>query len=77
MFTPHRFFWPKALGFPGSLDGKESACNAGHLGLIPGLGRSPREGNGYLFQCSCLETSTDRGAWWTTVQGHKELNMTE
>ena len=43
------------LGFPGSLDGKESACNAGDLGLIPGLGISPGEGNGNPFQYSCLE----------------------
>ena len=39
--------------------GKESACNAGDLGLIPGLGRSPREGKGYPFQYSSLEKSTD------------------
>ena len=38
------------LGSPGDSDGKESACNAGHLGLIPGLGRSPGEGNGYPLQ---------------------------
>ena len=43
------------LGFPGGLDGKESACNAGDLGLIPGLGRSPGVGKGYPLQCSCLE----------------------
>ena len=40
------------MGFPGSLAGKESACNAGHLGLIPGLGRSPGEGIGYSLQYS-------------------------
>ena len=40
-------------GFPGSPDGKESACNAGDLGLIPGLGRSPGEGNGYPPQYFC------------------------
>ena len=50
-----------------SSDSKESACNAGDLGLIPGLGRSP--GEGYQLQCSCLENSTDRGAWWATVYG--------
>ena len=49
-------------GFPGVSDGKESACNAGDPGLIPGLGRSPGEGNGNLFQSSCLENSMDRGA---------------
>ena len=47
-------------------EGKESACNAGDLGLIPGLGRSPGEGNGYPLQYSCLENFKDRGAWWAT-----------
>ena len=51
------------LSFPGGSDGKESAYNTGDLGLIPGLGRSPGEGNGYSRQYSCLETSMDRGAW--------------
>ena len=46
-------------GFPGVSDGKESACNVGELGLIPGLGRSPREGNGNPLQYSCLENSMD------------------
>ena len=41
----------------------------GNLGSIPGLGRSPGEGNGYLFQCSGLENSMDRGAWQATVHG--------
>ena len=54
---------------PGDSDGKESTSNVGHLGSIPGLGRSPAEGNGYLLQYSCLENSMDRGAWWTTVHG--------
>ena len=49
-------------GFPGGSDGKASARNAGDLGLIPGLGRSPGEGNGNPLQYSCLENSTDRGA---------------
>ena len=57
------------LGLPWWLEGKESACNAGELGSIPGLGRSPREGNGYPLQYSCLENSTVRGAWEATVQG--------
>ena len=43
------------LGFPGGSDGKESACNAGDSGLIPGSGRSPGEGNGNPLQYSCLE----------------------
>ena len=51
----------------GGSDGKESACNAGDLGSIPGLGRSSGEGNGNLLQYSCLENSIDRGTWWTAV----------
>ena len=50
------------LGFSGGLEGKESACKAGDLDLIPGLGRTPGEGNGYPLQYSCLENSMDRGA---------------
>ena len=57
------------LGFPGGSDGKESACNAGDQSSIPGLGRSPGEENGNLLQCSCLENSMDRRAWWATVHG--------
>ena len=56
-------------GFLGGSDGKESACNAGDLGLIPGSGRSPGEGNGNLLQYSCLENPMDRGAWSATVHG--------
>ena len=56
-------------GFPCGSEGKESACNVGGLGLIPGLGRFPGEGNGYLLQYSCLENSMDRGAWRATVHG--------
>ena len=48
---------------------KKSACNAADLGLIPGLGRSPGEGNGIRLQYSCLENSMDRGAWQATVHG--------
>ena len=51
------------LGFPGSSDGKASAYNVGDPGLIPGLGRSPVEGNSKPLQYSCLENPTDRGAW--------------
>ena len=51
------------------LSGKESACNARDPGLIPGLGRSPGEGNGTPFQHSCLENPMDRGAWKATVRG--------
>ena len=57
------------MGFPGDSAGKESACNAGDLGSVPGLGKSPGEGNGNPFQYSCLENSMDGGAWWATVHG--------
>ena len=57
------------MSFPGSSDGKESACNVGDLGLISGLGRSPGEGNGYPLHYSCLENPMDRGAWWATGHG--------
>ena len=55
--------------FPGGSEGKASTYNAGDPGSIPGLGRSPGEGNGYPLQYSCLENSMDRGARWTIVQG--------
>ena len=63
------------MGFPGSSDGKESACNAEDLSLIPGLGRSP--GEGHLLPCSRATCSSslawrihmDRGAWQATVHG--------
>ena len=57
------------MGFPGGSAGKESACNAGDLGSIPGLGRPPGEGNGYPLQYSDLENSMDRGTWWAAVYG--------
>ena len=60
---------------PGGSDGKESACNAGDLGLIPGLGRYPGEGNGYPLQYSCLGNSTGRGVWWVTVHGPTKSQM--
>ena len=50
---------PEVLGFPGGSEGKESTCNEGDLGLIPELGRSPREGKGYLLQYSGLENFMD------------------
>ena len=52
-----------------SLDGKESACNARDLDLIPGSGRSPGEGNGNPLQDSCLGNPMDREAWWAIVHG--------
>ena len=57
------------MDFPGISDGKESACNSGDPGSIPGSGRSPGEGNGYPLQFSCLEISMDRGAWQATFYG--------
>ena len=56
-------------GFPGGTNGKESACSVGDAGLIPGLGRSPGEGNSNPLQYSCLENPVDRGVWWVTVHG--------
>ena len=60
------------MGFCGGSDGKESTCNAGDLGLILGLGRSPRGGHGNPLQYSCLENPMDRGAWQATVHGVAE-----
>ena len=63
--------------FPGGLDGKEYTCNAGDLGSIPRLGRSPGEGNGNPLQYSCVENPMDRRAWSVTVHGvTEELDMT-
>ena len=59
----------KTMGFPGGSEVKASAYNAGDLGLIPGSGRSPGEGNGNPLQYSCLENPMDGGAWWATVHG--------
>ena len=68
LYTAHLIFWFNLsklqtsvyfLGFPRGSDGKESACNEGDLGSIPGLGRSSGEGNGYPLQYSGLETSMD------------------
>ena len=57
--------------------GKASALNAGGPGSIPGLGKSPGEGNGNPLQYSCLENPMDRGDWWATVHGVAELDMIE
>ena len=64
-------------GFPGGSDGKASVCSAGDQGSIPGLGRSPAEGNGSPLQYPCLENPMDRGAWWAEVRGVPELGTTE
>ena len=69
------------MGLPQGIINKESTCyagDAGDLGLIPGLGRSPGGGHGNTLQYSCLENPMDRGAWWATVHRvHKELDTTE
>ena len=57
------------MGFPRGSDGKESAYNAGDLGLIPGLGRYPGVGHGNPLQYSCPRIHMDRGAWQATVHG--------
>ena len=57
------------LGFPGGSEIKAFACNVGDLGLIPGSGRPPGEGNGNPLQYSCLENAMDGRAWWATVHG--------
>ena len=57
------------MGFPNGSVGKESACNAGEPGSVPGLRRSPEEGNGNPLQYSCLEKTMDRGAWQATAHG--------
>ena len=69
--TPSLPSWSpeSSQGFPGGSDGKENACNAGDPGSIPGLERSPGEGNGYPLQYSSLENPIDRGAWQATVHG--------
>ena len=65
MFQPPKM----PQGLPDGSGGKESACEAGDLGLIPGSGRSPGEGNGNPLQYSCLRSPMDRGAWRATVHG--------
>ena len=67
-----RLCTPVFLGFPCGSAGKESTCNVGDLGLTPGLGKSPGEGNGYPLRYSGLENSMDY-----SPRGHKELDMIE
>ena len=67
----------KLVGFPGGSVVKNLPANAEDMGLIPGLGTSPGEGNGHPLQYACLGNPMDRGAWWTTVHGvTKESDMT-
>ena len=65
--------------FPGGSDSKESACNAGDPGSIPGSGRSPGGGHGKPLQYSCLENPMDRGAWGAAVYGvtHSQTRLSE
>ena len=72
-YTKHIY---RELGFSGGSDSKKSACSAGDLGSIPGLGRSPGGGYGNSLQYSYLENPMDRGAWRATW-GCKELSRTE
>ena len=65
------------MDFPGGSEGKASVYNAGDPGSIPGLGRSPGEGNGSPLQYYCLENPMDGGAWQATVHAVTELNMME
>ena len=62
-FHLHTFFW-----LPRWFSGKNCACQAGDMGLVPGSGRSPEEGNGNPLQHSCLGNPADGGAWWATGQ---------
>ena len=64
-------------GFLSGSVGKESACNAGDLCSVPGLGRFPGEGDGNPLQYSCLENPVDRGTWWATVHGVAESDTSE
>ena len=64
-------------GFLGSSEVKESSCNAGVLGSIPGSGIFPGGGNGNPLQYSCLGNPVDRGAWWATICESVEMDMTK
>ena len=64
-----RMVWGWFKDFPGGSDSKDSACNMGGLGTIPGLGRSPRGGHGNPLMYSCLENSMDKAAWQAAVHG--------
>ena len=62
-------------GFPGGSDNKESTCNTGDPGSIPGLGRPPGEGNGYPVQYFCLGDPMDSEAWWAAVHGVTQIGQ--
>ena len=65
------------MGFPGSSDSRESACNAKDSGWIPWSGKCLGEGNGYPLQCFCLENPVDREAWQAKSTGSKESDKAE
>ena len=67
--------YTEVQGFPGSSVSKESACSAGDPGSIPGLGRSPGEGNGNPLHYSCLKNLMDRGVWWAIVHGVTRVRL--
>ena len=64
------------MGFPGGLAVKNPSASAGDAASIPGLGRSPREGNGNVPQYFCLGNPMDRGAYWARVHGVTESDTT-
>ena len=76
-FPSLNYLLPTVLGFPGGSDVREFTCNAGDLGSIPGLGRSPGEGSGYPLQYSGLENPMDRGTWWAAVHRVAESDVTK
>ena len=72
ILCPHPLFPGRGCGVSLVTQMVESTCSVGDLGSIPGLGRSPGEGNGNPLQYSCLENSMDRGAWQGAVHGVAE-----
>ena len=75
--SAHTHIQSTKRGLPWWLSGKESACQAGDVNSVSGLGRSPEEGNGNPLQYFCLGNSINRGAWWAPVHGVTESDMTE
>ena len=65
------------MGFPENSVVKHLPANAEGMGLTPGSGKSPGEGNGNPLPYSCLENSIDRGVWWAIVLGRKESDITK
>ena len=63
--------------YPCGVDGKESTCNKGESGPVPGSERSPGEGNGNPLQYSCFDNFMGRGAWWATIHGIAESDAIE